>query len=85
VCGLCSCTKAGRRPGTWLALYCIEPKAIAQALRKELTAEMEAAGLPVPHSHERWAAAEKALIGVWASKFNDRAYFSMRKVRCPRG
>ena len=51
-------------------------------LRSELQAAMEAAGLPVPESEERWTAAEKALVGVWASKYNDRAYYSMRKV-CP--
>ena len=51
-------------------------------LRSELQAIMEAAGLPVPESEERWTAAEKALVGVWASKYNDRAYYSMRKV-CP--
>lgn len=38
------------------------------------------AGIPRPESEERWAAADRAIIGVWASKFNDRAYYSMRKV-----
>ena len=38
------------------------------------------AGIPRPESEERWAAADRAIIGVWASKFNDRAFYSMRKV-----
>jgi alpha-glucan,water dikinase len=54
--------------------------AMPRELRKALAKEMEAAGLPLPESDERWAAAERAIIGVWASKFNDRAYYSMRKV-----
>jgi alpha-glucan, water dikinase len=49
-------------------------------LRKGLAKEMEAAGLPLPENEERWAAAERAIVGVWASKFNDRAFYSMRKV-----
>lgn len=49
-------------------------------LRQELSAAMAAAGLPVPEGQERWEQAERALIGVWASKFNDRAFYSMRKV-----
>lgn len=49
-------------------------------LREELGAKMKEAGIPLPGSEERWQQAEKAIIGVWASKFNDRAYFSMRKV-----
>ena len=54
--------------------------AIPGKLRDELTSAMKAAELPVPESEERWTQADKALIGVWASKFNDRAFYSMRKV-----
>lgn len=50
------------------------------ALRTELEAAMAAAGIPLPEGDARWADAERALVGVWASKFNDRAFFSMRKV-----
>lgn len=53
---------------------------VPPSCRKALTAAMEDAGISVPESEERWAAADEALIGVWASKFNDRAYYSMRKV-----
>lgn len=49
-------------------------------LREQLSAQMEAAGIPLPETEARWLQAERAIIGVWASKFNDRAYFSMRKV-----
>jgi alpha-glucan, water dikinase len=53
---------------------------LPEALRKELMAKMQEAGIPHPETEERWKQAEDALIGVWASKFNDRAYFSMKKV-----
>ena len=53
---------------------------VPKKLRKELSAAMAAAGLPAPENGERWAQAERALVGVWASKFNDRAFYSMRKV-----
>lgn len=49
-------------------------------LQEELAEQMRQAGIPLPEGRERWAQAEAAIIGVWASKFNDRAYFSMRKV-----
>lgn len=34
----------------------------------------------MPDSDARWAQALEALRGVWASKYNDRAYYSMKKV-----
>ncbi len=34
----------------------------------------------MPESEARWKLAEEALKGVWASKYNDRAFYSMRKV-----
>lgn len=37
------------------------------------------AGIPVPESEERWGLALEALKGVWASQYNERAYYSMRK------
>lgn len=39
------------------------------------------AGIPLPDSEARWAKALEAIKGVWASKYNDRAYFSLKKVR----
>ena len=36
------------------------------------------AGIPVPESEARWGQAMAALKGVWASKYNDRAYYSLR-------
>lgn len=49
-------------------------------LEKELKERMKQANIPTPDSEERWEKARIALKGVWASKYNDRAYFSMRKV-----
>lgn len=40
---------------------------------------MAAAGIPVPDSEARWDLALGALKGVWASKYNDRAFYSLRK------
>ncbi|KFM28490.1 Alpha-glucan water dikinase, chloroplastic [Auxenochlorella protothecoides] len=54
--------------------------AVPSALRKELEAGMRAAGIPVPQNEERWEAALCALKAVWASKYNDRAFYSCRKV-----
>ncbi|GMH39379.1 hypothetical protein BSKO_07277 [Bryopsis sp. KO-2023] len=53
---------------------------VPEALKKELSEAMQAAGIPLPESPERWDLAMEAMKGVWASKFNDRAFFSMRKV-----
>ena len=57
--------------------------ALPPALREELAAAMAAAGIPVPASEERWAAAEAALRAVWASAYNERAALSMRKAGLP--
>lgn len=38
------------------------------------------AGIPPPEDESRWALATEALKGVWASKYNDRAYYSLRKA-----
>jgi alpha-glucan, water dikinase len=48
-------------------------------LRQELSAALKASGIPVPHDDERWRLAEKALRGVWASKYTDRAFLSLRR------
>lgn len=52
---------------------------VPAALREQLAARMSEAGIPVPESEERWEAALTALRGVWASKYNDRAFYSLRK------
>ncbi|KAK9809702.1 hypothetical protein WJX73_007079 [Symbiochloris irregularis] len=49
-------------------------------LQQELAAAMKEAGIPVPDSEDRWQQALTALKGVWASKYNERAMLSMRKV-----
>ncbi|KAK2077624.1 hypothetical protein QBZ16_004470 [Prototheca wickerhamii] len=54
--------------------------AVPDALRAQLEAAMREAGIPVPDSEARWEAAFRALRGVWASKYNDRAFYSCRKV-----
>jgi hypothetical protein len=40
---------------------------------------MTAAGIPPPEDESRWELALEALKGVWASKYNDRAFYSLRK------
>ncbi len=37
-------------------------------------------GIPLPENEQRWSQAIEAMKGVWASKYNDRAYYSLRKV-----
>jgi alpha-glucan, water dikinase len=64
----------------WMCREAVKSMVLPAVLRKELSVQMEAAGIPLPESEARWQQAERAIIGVWASKFNDRAYFSMRKV-----
>lgn len=68
--GLCRITKGGRND-RWM-----HPQdALAQ--------EMAKAGLPVPSTGEGWGRAMSALKAVWASKFNERAYLSMKKAGLP--
>jgi len=51
------------------------------ALRAQLLAEMGAAGMDaLPVEEQRWGAAFSALTQVWASKFNVRAYLSLRQA-----
>ena len=54
--------------------------AIPSSIRSELQAAMQLAGIPLPANEERWSLALNALRGVWASKYNDRAYYSLKKV-----
>tara|TARA_B110000977_G_scaffold201015_2_gene293669 strand:+ start:183 stop:4553 length:4371 start_codon:yes stop_codon:yes gene_type:complete len=42
--------------------------------------EMLTSGIEPPDSPERWEAAWRALTAVWASKWNDRAFVSLRNV-----
>eukprot|EP00878_Enallax_costatus_P005335 GHUV01005603.1.p1 GENE.GHUV01005603.1~~GHUV01005603.1.p1 ORF type:complete len:296 (+),score=66.79 GHUV01005603.1:2541-3428(+) len=48
-------------------------------LKEQLAAAMRESGIPVPENEERWNMAMEALRGVWASKYNDRAFYSLRK------
>ena len=52
---------------------------VPQALHAELAREMAAAGVEWPEGGERWHAALEALKAVWASKYNLRAFVSLRK------
>ena len=52
---------------------------VPEAVRDQLAVKMAEEGIPVPDSQERWGAALQALKGVWASKYNDRAFYSLRK------
>lgn len=53
---------------------------IPEEVKSALAAGMKRAGLQWPGDRERWEEAFVALKKVWASKYNDRAYFSMKKV-----
>ncbi|CAG9462085.1 unnamed protein product [Pedinophyceae sp. YPF-701] len=72
-------------PATWLAtcrdlaMQVKVPGALREALREAL-AEGGGGGADTVADDAKWAACEQALKGVWASKFNDRAYYSCRKV-----
>ncbi|XP_078431016.1 pyruvate phosphate dikinase, PEP/pyruvate binding domain-containing protein [Wolffia australiana] len=52
-------------------------------LINELKQKMEESGMPWPgnEGEERWQQAWLAIKKVWASKWNERAYFSTRKVK----
>ncbi|OAY62835.1 Alpha-glucan water dikinase, chloroplastic [Ananas comosus] len=52
-------------------------------LVKELEEKMRGAGMPWPgdEGEHRWEQAWMAIKRVWASKWNERAYFSTRKVK----
>ncbi|PKA56704.1 Alpha-glucan water dikinase, chloroplastic [Apostasia shenzhenica] len=52
-------------------------------LRKELKEKMQKSGMPWPgdEGEYRWEKAWMAIKKVWASKWNERAYFSTRKVK----
>ncbi|KAI5679233.1 hypothetical protein M9H77_10183 [Catharanthus roseus] len=52
-------------------------------LIKELKEQMQGSGMPWPgdEGQQRWEQAWMAIKKVWASKWNERAYFSTRKVK----
>ncbi|GFP88008.1 alpha-glucan water dikinase chloroplastic [Phtheirospermum japonicum] len=52
-------------------------------LIKELKEKMQGSGMPWPGDEgaQRWEQAWMAIKKVWASKWNERAYFSTRKVK----
>ncbi|CAK8561980.1 unnamed protein product [Lathyrus sativus] len=52
-------------------------------LVEELKTTMKGSGMPWPgdEGEERWGQAWKAIKKVWGSKWNERAYFSTRKVK----
>ncbi|GMJ09703.1 STARCH EXCESS 1 [Hibiscus trionum] len=52
-------------------------------LVKELKTKMHSSGMPWPgdEGEHRWEQAWTAIKKVWASKWNERAYFSTRKVK----
>lgn len=55
-------------------------RALITDLHTLTCAHVTCAGIPLPDSEARWAQAMQAIKGVWASKYNDRAYFSLKKV-----
>ncbi|GLT86487.1 hypothetical protein SLE2022_046260 [Rubroshorea leprosula] len=52
-------------------------------LVQELKTKMQSSGMPWPgdEGEQRWEQAWTAIKKVWASKWNERAYFSTRKVK----
>jgi len=58
----------------------VQSMPVPEQLQVELMAEMERAGMSWPGGPEQVALGMEALKGVWASKFNDRAYYSLRKA-----
>ncbi|KAL4638999.1 hypothetical protein ACB092_03G186300 [Castanea dentata] len=52
-------------------------------LVQELKTKMQGSGMPWPgdEGEQRWGQAWMAIKKVWASKWNERAYFSTRKVK----
>ncbi|XP_043704280.1 alpha-glucan water dikinase, chloroplastic-like isoform X1 [Telopea speciosissima] len=52
-------------------------------LVQELKSKMQSSGMPWPgdEGEQRWDQAWMAIKKVWASKWNERAYFSTRKVK----
>ncbi|XWS34753.1 hypothetical protein CRYUN_Cryun21dG0064500 [Craigia yunnanensis] len=52
-------------------------------LVQELKSKMQSSGMPWPgdEGEQRWEQAWTAIKKVWASKWNERAYFSTRKVK----
>ncbi|XP_028754486.1 alpha-glucan water dikinase, chloroplastic isoform X1 [Neltuma alba] len=52
-------------------------------LVEELRTKMKSSGMPWPgdEGEKRWGQAWKAIKKVWGSKWNERAYFSTRKVK----
>jgi len=46
----------------------------------ELEASMKAAGIPTPRDDDAWFMALRSLKAVWASKYNERAYTSTKRV-----
>ncbi|KAJ8494187.1 hypothetical protein OPV22_015908 [Ensete ventricosum] len=57
--------------------------AAPRVLVQELKEKMEGSGMPWPgdEGENRWEQAWMAIKRVWASKWNERAYFSTRKVK----
>ncbi|KAF3431222.1 hypothetical protein FNV43_RR25952 [Rhamnella rubrinervis] len=57
--------------------------AAPRQLVQELRTKMQGSGMPWPgdEGEQRWKQAWMAIKKVWASKWNERAYFSTRKVK----
>ena len=57
---------------------CVKSLMPPQDFRKELTRVMKASEISPPETDEQWHKAWEALVSVWASKWNERAYVSLR-------
>ena len=59
---------------------CVKRIAAPAGMLDEIQAAMVDAGIPPPEDEDRWDMAWSALTDVWASKWNDRAFVSLRNV-----
>ena len=59
---------------------CVRSMRPAPGMLDAIEAEMLRAGIDPPEDEERWEKAWSALVDVWASKWNDRAFVSLRNV-----
>ena len=57
---------------------CVRTVQPPKGMLEEISTAMAAAGIDPPEDEDRWDLAWRALCDVWASKWNDRAFVSLR-------
>ena len=71
---------AGDLTGLERARELIMDMEVPDIARKELKQAMSTSGIPVPKDEDAWFHALRSLKAVWASKYNERAYTSTKRV-----